>query len=38
MVYGFCLSQTIQLIVALWRKFPEERILITKYDFSDVHI
>ena len=35
MVYGFCLSQTIHFIVTLRQKYPEERILINKYDFSD---
>ena len=37
MVYRFCLSRTIHFIVALQRKFPEERILISKYDFSNVY-
>ena len=35
MVYGFCLSCTIHIIVALQRKFTDKRILISKYDFSD---
>ena len=37
MVYGFCLSRTIHYIVALRRSFLEERILISKYDFSDAY-
>ena len=37
MVYGFCLSLTIHFIVALRRKFPEECILISKYNFSDAN-
>ena len=37
MIYGFCLSQTIHFIVALRRKFPEEQILISNYDFSDAY-
>ena len=35
MVYGFSLSRTIHFIVAFRKKFPEERILISKYEFSD---
>ena len=37
MVYGFCLSRIIHFIVALRGKYPEERILISKYDFSDAY-
>ena len=36
-VYGFCLSRTIHFIVALRRKFPDKRILISKYDFSNAY-
>ena len=35
MVYGFCSSRIIHYIVALRGKYPEERILISKYDFFD---
>ena len=37
MVYGFCLSRIIHFIVALRRKFPDKRILISKYNFSNVY-
>ena len=37
MVYGFCLSRTIHFIVALRGKYPEDRILISKYDFSNAY-
>ena len=37
MVYGFCLIRTIHYIVALRRDFPLERILISKFDFSDAY-
>ena len=36
-VYGFCLFCTIHFIVALQRKFPDKRILISKYDFSNAY-
>ena len=34
-VYGVCLSRTIHFIVNLRRKFPDKRILNSKYNFSD---
>ena len=37
MVYGFCFSCTIHFIVALQRKFPEEQIIISKFNFSDAY-
>ena len=37
MVYRFCLSQIIHFIVSLRGKYREERILISKYDFSDAY-
>ena len=37
MVYGFCLHRIIHYICALRLKFPNERILISKYDFSDAY-
>ena len=37
MVYGFCLSCTIHFIVALRRNFLDERIFISKYNFSDAY-
>ena len=37
MVYVFCLFRTIHFIVALRRKFPNKRILISKYDFSNAY-
>ena len=37
MVYGFCLSRIIHFIVALRGKYPEDRILISKYDFLDAY-
>ena len=37
MVYGFCLSCTIHFIVDLRRKFADDYILISKYDFSDAY-
>ena len=37
MVYGFCLIRTIHYVVALRQDFPNERILISKFDFSDAY-
>ena len=37
MVYGFCLIRTIHFVVALRQDFPNERILISKFDFSDAY-
>ena len=37
MIYGFCLLRLIHYIVALRLEYPEERILISKYDFSDAY-
>jgi len=35
MIYGWCLSRLIHFVVALRLQFPNELILIAKYDFSD---
>ena len=37
MIYGWCLSRLIHFVVALRLAFPNERILIAKYDFSDAY-
>ena len=37
MVYGFCLHRIIHYICVLRLRFPTERILISKYDFSDAY-
>ena len=37
MIYGWCLTRVIHYIVALRLKYPSERILIAKYDFSDAY-
>ena len=37
MVYGWCLPRTIHYIVALRSQFPEDRIFIAKYDYSDAY-
>ena len=37
MIYGFCLMRTIHYIVALRYDYPNERILISKNDFSDAY-
>jgi len=37
MIYGFCLLRLIHYIVALQLKYPNESILISKYDFSDAY-
>ena len=37
MVYGFCLHQIIHYICALRLRFPTERILSSKYDFSNAY-
>ena len=37
MIYGFCLLRLIHYIVALRLAFPDELILISKYDFSDAY-
>ena len=37
MIYGWRLSRVIHYIIALRLKFPDERILISKYDFSDAY-
>ncbi|OEU10297.1 hypothetical protein FRACYDRAFT_247237 [Fragilariopsis cylindrus CCMP1102] len=36
-IYGSCLIRTIHYIVALRAAFPDERILISKFDFSDAY-
>ncbi|OEU12035.1 hypothetical protein FRACYDRAFT_245162 [Fragilariopsis cylindrus CCMP1102] len=37
MIYGWCLIRIIHYIVALRAAFPDKRILISKYDFSDAY-
>ena len=37
MIYGFCLTRIIHYICALRWKFPNKKILISKYDFSDAY-
>ena len=37
MIYGFCLLRIIHFIVALRLAFPNERILINKFNFSDAY-
>ena len=37
MIYGFCFLRLIHYIVALRLEYPEERILISKYNFSDAY-
>ena len=37
MIYGWCLMRIIHYIVALRAAFPDKRILISKYDFSDAY-
>lgn len=37
MIYGWCLPRIIHFIVALRLAFPDKRILIAKYDFSDAY-
>jgi hypothetical protein len=37
MIYGWCLSRIIHFIVALQRRFPADRILMSKYDYSDAN-
>ena len=37
MIYGWCLIRVVHYIVALRAMFPDHRILIAKYDFSDAY-
>ena len=37
MIYRFCLLRIIHFVVALRLAFPNERILISKFDFSDAY-
>jgi hypothetical protein len=37
MIYGWCLPRIIHSIVSLRLAYPESRILITKYDYSDAY-
>jgi hypothetical protein len=37
MIYGWCLPRTIHYIVALRQEFPDQRIFVTKYDYSDAY-
>ena len=37
MIYGWCLLRVVHFIVALRAAFPNHRILIAKYDFSDAY-
>jgi hypothetical protein len=37
MVYGWCLGRLIHFIVALRLRYPQQRIFISKYDYSDAY-
>jgi hypothetical protein len=37
MIYGWCLSQVVHYIVALRSAHPEQKIFISKYDYSDAY-
>jgi hypothetical protein len=37
MIYGWCLGRTIHFIVALRLRFPNQRIFLSKYDYSDAY-
>ena len=37
LIYGFCLSQIIHYVCALRSAYPNEQILISKFDFSDAY-
>jgi len=37
MVYGWCLSRVIHFVVALRVKYPDTKILIAKFDYSDAY-
>jgi hypothetical protein len=37
MIYGWCLPRIIHYVVSLRARFPELRILISKYDYSDAY-
>jgi hypothetical protein len=37
MIYGWCLSRVIHYIVALRIKYPDYKIFISKYDYSDAY-
>jgi hypothetical protein len=37
MIYGWCLPRIIHYIVALRSQFPDQRIFISKYDYSDAY-
>jgi hypothetical protein len=37
MIYGWCFSRIIHFIVALRLRFPEKKIFIVKYDYSDAY-
>jgi hypothetical protein len=37
MIYGWCLSRIIHFVVALRHRFPTDRILMSKYDYSDAY-
>ena len=37
LIYGFCLSRIIHYVCALRSAYPNERILISKFDFSDAY-
>jgi hypothetical protein len=37
MIYGWCLSRIIHYVVALRSRFPTDRVLMSKYDYSDAY-
>jgi hypothetical protein len=37
MIYGWCLARIIHYIVSMWLLYPEQRIFITKYDYSNAY-
>jgi hypothetical protein len=37
MIYGWCLSRVVHYIVALRAAYPQQRIFISKYDYSDAY-
>jgi hypothetical protein len=37
MIYGWCLSQILHDVIALWLAFPKTPILSAKYDYSDAY-
>jgi hypothetical protein len=37
MIYGWCLSRIIHFVIALRARFPNEHILMSKFDYSDTY-